>query len=51
MSIITLTTDLGLTDHYVSAIKASIIRQLDNVKIVDISHQIPTFNMASAALF
>ena len=49
MSIITLTTDLGLTDHYVSAIKASIIRQLDNVKIVDISHQIPTFNIASAA--
>ena len=42
------TTDLGLTDHYVSAIKASIIRQLDNVKIVDISHQMPTFNVVVA---
>lgn len=49
MSIITLTTDLGQADHYVSAIKASIIRQLEGVKIVDISHQIPTFNIASAA--
>lgn len=49
MPIITLTTDLGYTDHYVGAIKASIIRQLDDIQIVDISHQIQTFNTAQAS--
>lgn len=49
MPIITLTTDLGLKDHYVGSIKASILRQLDSVNIVDISHSIPTFNIPHAA--
>ena len=31
MSIITLTTDLGTKDHYVSSVKASIIRQLSTL--------------------
>jgi S-adenosylmethionine hydrolase len=49
MAIITLTTDLGLKDHYVSAIKGSILSQLPDVNIVDISHQIPTYNILDAA--
>ena len=49
MPIITLTTDLGTVDHYVSAVKATILRQLDNVNIVDISHDIPSFNIIHAA--
>lgn len=49
MSIITLTTDLGTSDHYVSAVKATILRQLDDAKIVDISHNIPPFNIIHAA--
>lgn len=49
MSIITLTTDLGYKDHYVSSIKASIMRQQSNVNIVDISHEIPPFNIRHAA--
>jgi S-adenosylmethionine hydrolase len=49
MSIITLTTDLGNRDHYVSSVKASIMRQLSNVKIIDISHDIPPFNIRHAA--
>ena len=49
MPIITLTTDLGTVDHYVSAVKATIIRQLENVNIIDISHDIPTFNIIHAA--
>ena len=49
MPIITLTTDLGTVDHYVSAVKATILRQLDNANIVDISHDIPSFNIMHAA--
>ncbi|MDB2368875.1 SAM-dependent chlorinase/fluorinase, partial [Flavobacteriales bacterium] len=48
MPIITLTTDLGTTDHYVSAVKATVLRQLDNANIVDISHDIPPFNIIHA---
>lgn len=49
MPIITLTTDLGTTDHYVGAIKAAILRQLSDANVVDISHQIPAFNIRHAA--
>ena len=49
MPIITLTTDLGTVDHYVSAVKATILRQIDNANIVDISHNIPSFNIIHAA--
>ena len=49
MPVITLTTDLGTVDYYVSAVKATILRQLDNVNIVDISHNIPSFNIIHAA--
>lgn len=49
MAIITLTTDLGLKDYYVGAIKGSIYSRLSAVTIVDISHQIPTYNIQDAA--
>lgn len=49
MSIITLTTDLGLKDYYVSAIKGAIFSQLPNIQVVDISHQIPSYNIQDAA--
>lgn len=49
MAIITLTTDLGLKDHYVSAIKGAILSRLADVTIVDISHQVPTYNVQDAA--
>src|ERR1043166_9627398 len=49
MPIITLTTDLGSKDHYVGAIKGSIYSLLADVTIVDISHQIPTYNIQDAA--
>jgi len=49
MAIITLTTDLGLKDYYVSAIKGAIISHLPEVSIVDISHLIPTYNIQDAA--
>ena len=49
MSIITLTTDLGLKDYYVSSIKASILNQYPDATIVDISHDVPKFDIAQAA--
>ncbi len=49
MAIITLTTDLGLKDYYVSAVKGSIYSQWPDAVIVDITHQIPSFNIQEAA--
>ena len=49
MRIITLTTDMGLKDYYVAAVKGVIMSQLDDVHIVDISHQISPFDIAQAS--
>lgn len=49
MSILTLTTDYGLRDHYVAAVKARIISQNPGVSIVDISHLVPTMDVLHAA--
>src|SRR5690349_13728425 len=49
MSIITLTTDLGIKDFYLAAIKGSILGSLPDAQIVDITHQIPSYNIAQAA--
>jgi len=49
MPIITLTTDLGLKDYYVGAIKGTIYKHLKDVNIVDISHYINRFDITQAA--
>lgn len=49
MAIITLTTDLGLKDHYVGVVKGSILRQCPEANIVDISHLIPPYDIMEAA--
>ncbi len=49
MAIITLTTDFGLKDHFVGALKGSIYRELADAKIVDISHGISPFNIQECA--
>ncbi len=49
MGIITLTTDLGTKDSYVSSIKGAIFSQITDVNIVDISHSIEPFNIHQAA--
>lgn len=41
-SVITLTTDFGLQDYYVSAMKAVILNIAPEVRMVDISHDIPS---------
>lgn len=49
MSIITLTTDYGLKDHFVGALKGKILSENSEAKIVDISHDIDPFNTAEAS--
>ncbi len=49
MPIITLTTDFGIKDHFVGAVKGSIYSELPDAKIVDISHQISPFNIMQTA--
>jgi S-adenosylmethionine hydrolase len=49
MPIITLTSDMGLSDHYVSAVKGAIYSQLPQARIVDISHDISPFDISQAA--
>lgn len=49
MPIITLTTDFGLKDHFVGALKGAIYLEIENIHIVDISHQITQFNIQECA--
>lgn len=49
MGTITLTTDLGHKDFYQAALKGSIISQYPTVRLVDISHEIPPFDIQYAA--
>lgn len=49
MHIITLTTDYGYKDPYVGAIKGAIYSQLEDARVVDISHEVSPFHLAEAA--
>ncbi|MBM3774053.1 MAG: SAM-dependent chlorinase/fluorinase [Acidobacteria bacterium] len=46
--IITLTTDFGLADHFVGAMKGVILALAPGATIVDITHQIDAFEIAEA---
>jgi len=49
MPIITLTTDFGTKDYFVSVIKASIYKEIPNANVIDISNSISPFNHSEAA--
>ena len=49
MSIITLTTDYGLKDHFVGALKGKILSQLQDAVLVDITHHVDPFNISEAS--
>ena len=49
MSIITLTTDYGLKDHFVGAVKGKILSEYSEASIIDISHDIDPFNAMEAS--
>ncbi len=49
MPLITLTTDFGLKDPSVAAVKGALYSELSDAQIVDISHLISPFHIAEAA--
>ena len=49
MAVITLTTDLGTKDYYLSTIKGAIISQYAEAHIIDISHEITKHDIIQAA--
>ncbi len=51
MQIITLTTDMGLQDHYVAALKGTILKHCPNAHIIDITHTVKPFNISEAAYY
>ena len=49
MSIITLTTDFGIKDYSVAAVKGRLLHDIEQAVIVDISHSVTPFNIPQAA--
>ena len=49
MSIVTLTTDFGTKDYFVSATKAALFSEINNINIFDISHRVSPYNVTEAA--
>ncbi len=49
MAIITLTTDFGEKDHFAGAVKGTIYSEMDDVRIVDISHSVSPFHITEAS--
>jgi S-adenosylmethionine hydrolase len=49
MAIITLTSDWGRKDHYLAVVKAAILSRMPEAVIVDISHEIPPFDLNQAS--
>ncbi|HOY31775.1 MAG TPA: SAM-dependent chlorinase/fluorinase [Bacteroidales bacterium] len=49
MAIVTLTSDWGLTDHYVAAVKGAILSASPGTTIVDITHSITKYSLAETA--
>lgn len=49
MPLITLTSDLGHKDNYVSLIKADLYQLLPQMPVIDISHEVEKYNLIQAA--
>ena len=47
--IITLTTDFGMQDFYVSAMKAVILGINRDVRLIDVSHEVPPQDIMAGA--
>ena len=49
MGIITLTSDYGTKDFFISAVKGAILSELNDTNIIDISHEVTPFHIAEGA--
>ncbi|MEO8215799.1 MAG: SAM-dependent chlorinase/fluorinase [Acidobacteriota bacterium] len=50
MALVALLTDFGARDHYVASMKGVILNRCD-ARVVDLSHEIPPYDVFAAALF
>lgn len=49
MPIVTFTSDFGTSDHYVAAVKATILTAIRDIQVVDISHHIEPYDISHMA--
>lgn len=49
MSIITLTSDFGLKDHFVASVKGALLSAIPDANIIDVTHTITPFDLQQAA--
>ena len=49
MSIITLTTDFGIKDHFVAVAKGKLLSLMPNCQIIDVSHKVDFYNITNAS--
>ncbi len=49
MPLLTLLTDFGTSDYYVAAVKGTVLRLAPGSQIVDISHEVPSGDIATGA--
>lgn len=49
MQFITITTDFGTQDFYVGALKGALYRRMPSLQLVDVSHEIPPFDIVRAS--
>ena len=49
MAVITFTSDYGLIDHRVAAVKGKVLSLKEDVKVIDISHDIQAYNLLQTA--
>ena len=48
--IVTLTTDFGTKDFYVSAMKAVLIRYCESVRLIDVTHEVPRHDVLCGSI-
>jgi len=49
MSIITLTTDFGIKDHFVAVAKGKLLSLMPNCQIIDVTHKVDFYNITNAS--
>ncbi|MCB9234229.1 MAG: SAM-dependent chlorinase/fluorinase [Bacteroidia bacterium] len=49
MSIITLTTDLGIRDSYAASLKGVLLSRCPTATLIDVTHEVPKYNLMEAA--
>lgn len=49
MSLITLISDYGINTYYTASLKAAVIESIPDATIIDVSHQIPSYDLLQAA--